>query len=97
MASNASSTLRDWSVSSIRTMNLPPVCLANSQLNRAVLMFPIWGYPVGLGAKRVRTADMAAEHTSSGPNRRTPGILRPPGIPGLDCRPRRALLFPLGA
>jgi hypothetical protein len=34
-------------------MNLPPVFLAKSQLNKAVLAPPICKYPVGDGAKRV--------------------------------------------
>ncbi len=37
----ADSWLRAWSVSSIRKMNWPPVCLAHNQLNRAVRMPPI--------------------------------------------------------
>src|SRR5436189_104430 len=36
MASSLSCVLRDWSVSSIRRMNLPFCCRAQSQLNSAV-------------------------------------------------------------
>lgn len=41
------------SVSSIRRMKLPPVPLAKSQLNSAVLREPRCMYPVGEGANRV--------------------------------------------
>ena len=40
-AASASSTFRCWSVSSIRRMNCPPCCRANSQLNRAVRTPPM--------------------------------------------------------
>jgi hypothetical protein len=43
------------SVSSILRMNVPPVCLAYSQLNRAVLAPPICRKPVGLGANLTLT------------------------------------------
>jgi hypothetical protein len=34
-------------------------------LNSAVLADPTWRKPVGLGANRVRTSDMADQHTGS--------------------------------
>ncbi|TKJ45180.1 hypothetical protein CEE35_05015 [Candidatus Aerophobetes bacterium Ae_b3b] len=34
---------------------MPPFCLANNQLKRAVLAPPTCSLPVGLGAKRART------------------------------------------
>jgi hypothetical protein len=37
----------------MRSINLPPVLRANSQLNNAVLAPPICKYPVGDGANRV--------------------------------------------
>ena len=39
-------------------MNCPPCCRAKSQLNSAVRTPPMCRYPVGLGAKRVRTMDV---------------------------------------
>src|SRR5438874_1390088 len=55
MTSTASCKLRATSVSSIRSTNVPPVCRAYSQLNRAVRAPPMCKNPVGLGAKRTRT------------------------------------------
>src|SRR5580698_8081716 len=46
---------RDWSVSSIRSTNTPPVCRANAQSNSAVRMFPTCRSPLGDGANLTRT------------------------------------------
>src|SRR5712691_3107283 len=48
------------SVSSILRMKVPPLLLANSQLNRAVRAPPTCRKPVGEGAKRTRTPAGAA-------------------------------------
>src|ERR1700729_363263 len=50
-----SGSTRDWSVSSIRSTNTPPGCLANAQSNSAVRMLPTCRSPLGDGAKRTRT------------------------------------------
>src|SRR3954467_12023392 len=52
-----SSRVRSTSVSSMRRMNVPPACLAKSQLKSAVRAPPTWRKPVGDGAKRTRGAD----------------------------------------
>src|ERR1700744_6303323 len=46
----------------MRTMNLPPVRLAYSQLKRAVRAFPTCKRPVGEGAKRTRTVPLSISH-----------------------------------
>src|SRR5687767_4041295 len=51
-----SSVERERSVSSMRRMKVPPCRRANSQLKSAVRAPPTWRCPVGLGAKRTRTA-----------------------------------------
>jgi len=53
IAAVASSVLRARSVSSTRSLKVPPIFLAKYQLNKAVRAPPIWRYPVGEGAKRV--------------------------------------------
>jgi hypothetical protein len=54
-----SSVLRSRSVSSICRMKVPPCWRAQSQLYKAVRTPPMCKYPVGEGAKRTRTSDMA--------------------------------------
>src|SRR6266496_4420882 len=44
-----------WSVSSIRSTNVPPVCRAKAQSYSAVRMLPTCRSPLGEGAKRTRT------------------------------------------
>ena len=51
----ASGVERSRSVSSTRSRNSPPSCLAKSQLKMAARMLPICTLPVGEGAKRTRT------------------------------------------
>src|SRR5262245_12664104 len=54
MGARAASTLRCWSVSSMRSRYWPPRPRENSQLNSAVRTPPMCRNPVGLGANRVR-------------------------------------------
>ena len=54
IGASAASTLRCWSVSSMRRTYLPPCRRAKSQLNSAVRTPPMCRKPVGLGANRVR-------------------------------------------
>ena len=55
MPSVHSGLLREASVSSIRSTNVPPCCLANTQFCSATRALPTWNIPVGEGAKRTRT------------------------------------------
>src|SRR5580704_10777140 len=50
-----SAVTRLWSVSSIRSTKVPPVCRANAQSYSAVRMLPTCRSPLGEGAKRTRT------------------------------------------
>src|ERR1700733_15588859 len=50
-----SGVTRLWSVSSIRSTKVPPVCRANAQSYSAVRMLPTCRSPLGEGAKRTRT------------------------------------------
>ena len=49
----AASLERFWSVSSIRSTNVPPFPFAKAQQKSAVRAPPTWRCPDGLGAKRV--------------------------------------------
>src|SRR5690606_26900118 len=60
MPSARSGWLREASVSSMRSTNVPPVCLATAQLNSAERAPPTWNMPVGDGAKRTRTSELPA-------------------------------------
>ncbi len=42
----------------MRKTNVPPVCRAYAQLNRAVRMRPTCGVPVGDGQNRTRTGEV---------------------------------------
>src|SRR2546426_6587482 len=53
-----SSVERERSVSSMRRTKAPRWWRANSQLKSAVRAPPTWRWPVGLGAKRTRTASL---------------------------------------
>src|SRR5215469_732406 len=55
MPSVHSGRLREASVSSMRSTNAPPCCLANAQLNSADLADPTWNMPVGDGANLTLT------------------------------------------
>src|SRR5687768_8952251 len=55
MSSSAPGTSRARSVSSMRTINEPPVLRARRKSYSAVRMLPTWGLPVGEGAYRTRT------------------------------------------
>ena len=65
MSSVAPSICRVWSVSSRRKMNFPPAFRAMSQVYRAVRRLPTCIYPVGDGAKRVRTVPVGIRASSS--------------------------------
>src|ERR1700684_1753117 len=54
ICSTFSGVERSRSVSSMRSTKVPPLCLASSQLNRAVRAPPMCSAPVGGGAKRTR-------------------------------------------
>ena len=73
-----SGSKRFRSVSSMRRINCPPILRAKSQLNTTVRTLPIWGSPVGLGAKRTRTVILFSRL-----RRRSSGGARPL----LDLRP----------
>ena len=80
ISSTAPSTFLAWSVSSMRTMNEPPVARASSQLKRAVRMLPRCGPPVGLGANLTLTfAERAIDLPPCG-ILGTGGWASPPGI-----------------
>src|SRR5262249_16423164 len=64
MASMYSSVERDRSVPSMRRMKAPPWWRAKSQLKSAVRAPPTWRWPVGLGAKRTRTASAVIAHST---------------------------------
>ena len=56
IASSPPGTLRAGSVSSIRRTRTPPRASAKARLATALSALPRWSDPVGLGAKRTRTA-----------------------------------------
>src|SRR5580692_10127456 len=62
-----SSVTRDWSVSSIRRTNTPPVWRAKAQSYSAVLMLPTCRSPLGDGAKRTRTRSLSFSVTVNHP------------------------------
>src|SRR3984885_12372100 len=55
-----SGVTRLWSVSSIRSTKVPPVCRAKAQSYSAVRMLPTCRSPLGEGAKRPRTPSPGA-------------------------------------
>src|SRR6185437_10055461 len=63
MPSVHSGRFLEASVSSMRSTNAPPRCLANAQLNSEERADPTWNIPVGEGANLTRTG---AEEVSDG-------------------------------
>src|SRR5712691_314370 len=61
MPSVHSGRLREASVSSIRSTNAPPRCLANAQLNSEDRADPTWNIPVGEGANLTRTPEESSD------------------------------------
>ncbi len=80
IASRAPGTMRAWSVSSMRRMNVPPLWRAKSQLKRAVRMLP----DVGLAGGAGRIADADGHR---------PAILASRGGRGQACRRAAARPF----
>src|SRR5580693_8202490 len=64
-----------WSVSSMRSTNVPPVRRANAQSYSAVRMLPTCRSPLGDGANRTRTPLAGGSVTADHPVAQRPDVL----------------------